>query len=189
MADNSISLDRLLKLRLVVGRFGEMDMAKWWNTLGLLGPRGAVVLKRGLPRTHYFAQARIVFAVARSRCTEVFSPPGCMTLWNLPAETEDQFEEHWQEWLDNIQEWTPFFEKLAEFKGTDLLEALSQFDLISPAQAEEVRKLRRSAESRAVPIPGVHLPNDDILTTLAAGFSRGEIGNPAVPYSRCEDMA
>jgi hypothetical protein len=189
MSGNGISLNHLLKLRLVVGRFGEMDIAKWWNTLGLLGSRGAVVLKRGLPRTHHFAQARIVFAVARSRCNEIFSPPGCMTLWKLPAETEDQFEEHWQEWLDHIQEWTPFFERLADLKGADLMETLSQFSLISPAQMEEVRKLRRSAESRAVPIPGVHLPNDGILTMLAAGFSRGEIGNPAVPYARCKDIA
>jgi hypothetical protein len=189
MASTSISLDHLLKLRLVVGRFGEMDIAKWWNTLGLLGPRGAVVLKRGLPRTHHFAQARIVFAVACSRCNELFSPPGCITLWNLPAETEDLFEEHWQEWLDHVQEWMPFFERLVELKGTDLLEALSKFDLISPKQMEEARKLRRSAENRAVPIPGMHLPNDDILTMLAAGFSRGEIGNPAIPYARCEGIA
>jgi hypothetical protein len=189
MAGNGISLDLLLKLRLVVGRFGEMDVAKWWNTLGLLGPRGAIVLERGLPRTHHFAQARIVFSVARSRCNEIFSPPGCMTLWNLPSEIEDRFEEHWQEWLDRIQDWSPFFEKLANLKETDLLNALCQFDLISPTQIQEVRKLRRSAESRAVPIPGLHLPNDDILTLLAAGFSRGEVGNPAIPYARREDMA
>jgi hypothetical protein len=28
----AIDLDRLLKLRLLVARFGEMDLAKWWNT-------------------------------------------------------------------------------------------------------------------------------------------------------------
>ena len=27
-----INLELLLKLRLVVARFGEMDVAKWWNT-------------------------------------------------------------------------------------------------------------------------------------------------------------
>lgn len=188
MEANPLTLDRLLKLRLVVGRFGEMDAAKWWNTLGLLGPRGAVVLKRGLPRTHYFAQARIVFAVARSRCNELFSPPGCMTLWNLPAECEDRFEEHWQEWLDQVDSWVPFFERLAELKNNDLLEALSEFELISQAQIDEVRKLRRSAESRAVPLPGIHGPNDEVLTILAGGFSRGEIGNLAVPYARLEEL-
>ena len=34
MATPSIDIDRLLKLRLVVGRYGEMDIAKWWNTRG-----------------------------------------------------------------------------------------------------------------------------------------------------------
>ena len=34
---HSVDLDRLLKLRLIVARFGEMDIAKWWNTKGQLG--------------------------------------------------------------------------------------------------------------------------------------------------------
>ena len=37
----SIDLDRLLKLRLVVARFGEMDLATWWNTKGQLGRLGS----------------------------------------------------------------------------------------------------------------------------------------------------
>ena len=57
MADSTLDLERLLKLRLVVARFGEMDLAKWWNTKGQLGRLGAA-LRRGLPRTHHFAQAR-----------------------------------------------------------------------------------------------------------------------------------
>ena len=65
-------LDRLLKLRLIVGRFGEMDNAKWWNTKGQLGRLGTAALRRGFPRTHFFAQARSVFAVAAHRCSEVF---------------------------------------------------------------------------------------------------------------------
>ena len=39
---------RIFRLQAVVARVGEMDIARWWNTQGLLGPRGAVVLKRGL---------------------------------------------------------------------------------------------------------------------------------------------
>ena len=31
-----LNFDRLLKLRLVVARVGEMDLARWWNTNGLL---------------------------------------------------------------------------------------------------------------------------------------------------------
>ncbi len=182
----TIDLDRLLKLRLVVARHGEMDRARWWNTQGILGRRGAVVLKRGFPATHYFAQARVVFAVARSRCNELFSPPGCITLWNLPANMEDQFEEHWQGWLDQGEQWTPFFEKLATLAGDDLLKALAAFDLISQMQLEAVSKLRRSAENRAVPLPGFHHVNDDTLTLLAAGFARGQPGSPAIPYARLE---
>ena len=68
MKSPSIDLDRLLKLRLVIVRFGEMDLARWWNTKGQLGKLGAAALRRGFPRTHYFAQARSVFAVAAHRC-------------------------------------------------------------------------------------------------------------------------
>jgi hypothetical protein len=181
-----LDFDRLLKLRLVVARYGEMDMARWWNTQGMLGRRGAVVLKRGFPATHYFAQARVVFAVARSRCNELFSPPGCMTLWNLPAEVEDQFEEHWQGWLDQSDKWIEIFEPLAILTGDDLLKALGQFELVSQAQIDVVTKLRRSAENRAVPLPGTYAPNNDVMTLLAAGFSRGDPGNPAIPYARLE---
>ncbi len=35
-AVNALNFDRLLKLRLVVARVSEMDLAKWWNTNGLL---------------------------------------------------------------------------------------------------------------------------------------------------------
>ena len=86
MTDATSHLDfgRLFKLRLVVARHGEMDSAAWWNIKGILGRHGALALRRGFPSTHYFAQARIAFAVASSRCHEVFDPPGCMTLWTLP---------------------------------------------------------------------------------------------------------
>src|SRR5207247_7970135 len=83
--DTPIDLERVMRLRLVVARHGEMDCARWWNTKGLLGRLGQIALSRGFPRIHYFAQARVVFAVAKSRCKEIFDPPGCMTLWLLPS--------------------------------------------------------------------------------------------------------
>ncbi len=182
----SIDFDRLLKLRLTVARVGEMDIAKWWNTNGMLADRGELVLKRGFPRTHHFAQARVVFEVARSRCNELFNPPACMTLWSLPADVEDEFEEHWQIWLDRGEQWVPVFQSIAALKGADLLEAFRQFGLISQTQLDAVAKLRRASENRAVPLSGTHHPNDDVLTMLAAGFSRGDVGNPAIPYARLE---
>lgn len=186
MAAFSLDFDRLLKLRLVVGRYGEMDAARWWNTQGMLGPRGAVVLKRGLPNTHYFAQARVVFAVARARCHELFDPPCCMTLWSVPAEVEDQFEEHWQDWLDQGEAWRPFFEHLSILRCDDLLRSLSELELVSSAQLEAVRKLRRSAGNRAVALAGTHSPTDHLIALLAAAFALGEPGSPAIPYARLD---
>ncbi len=71
--------ERLLKLRLVVARFGEMDTAEWWNTNGVLSRLGGSVFSRGFPRTDLFAQAKTVFEVARARCREVFDPPDAVT--------------------------------------------------------------------------------------------------------------
>lgn len=183
MEGASIDFERLFKLRLAVARHGEMDRARWWNTQGVLGRRGSVVLKRGFPSTHRFAQARIVFEVAKSRCHELFDPPGCMTLWSLPAELEDQFEEHWQDWIDDTEKWEPIF-ALVEESPDDLIETLTKLDVLSAAQAETAKKLRRSAENRAVPISGTHTPGDDLITILAAGFSKGEPSAPAIPYAR-----
>ena len=181
-----VDLERLFKLRLVVARYGEMDAARWWNTQGMLGPRGALVLKRGFPSTHLFAQARIVFEVAKSRCRELFDPPSCMTLWSLPAEIEDEFDEQWQEWLDETAIWRTVFETVQAQPATDLLTSLNDLDLLSKAHIERVATLRRSAESRAVPIAGAYRPHDDIITLLAAAFSRGERGQLSVPYARLE---
>src|SRR5438552_11602958 len=99
--DSHIDLDRLLKLRLVVARTGEMDVAKWWNTKGQLGRLGARAVSRGLPRTHAFARARSVFAVADHRCAEIFNPPSCVTLWRLPESIEEAFDARWEHWLGN----------------------------------------------------------------------------------------
>src|SRR5690606_36968681 len=100
------------------------------------------------------------------------------TLWSLPAEVEEQFHEHWQGWLDEIEEWVPVFKKVESQSGRDLLEALRELNLISQPQLDAVAKLRRSAENRAVPISGSFRPDDNIITLLAAGFARGETGNP-----------
>jgi hypothetical protein len=81
MIPAAVDLEKLLKLRLVVARFGEMDKARWWNTRGQLGRLGTTAVRRGFPRTHHFAQARAVFAVAAHRCREVFDADGVVTLW------------------------------------------------------------------------------------------------------------
>src|SRR5262245_12798613 len=161
MNRDAIDLDRLLNLRLVVARFGEMDLAKWWNTRGQLGKLGAAALRRGFPRTHHFAQARSVFAVAAHRCTEVFEPPGCVTLWRLSEAIEEEFDARWERWLDSASYWAPFFDNLAMLKGFDLATALREFELVSDRDVDAYGKLRRSAEGRAVPISGAFSGSDD----------------------------
>jgi hypothetical protein len=175
----------VMKLRLVVARVGEMDLARWWNTNGQLGPLGASVVRRGFRRTHYFAQARSVFAVAAYRCREVYDPPGTVTLWNLPAELEDEVELRWEEWLDDAPAWVGFFKEL-ESCSADLEAALVRAELATSHDVRQVRKLRRAAEQRAVPVPGVFSSSIEDVTALALGFTRGETGNLAVPYQPWE---
>ena len=187
MKPATIDLDRLLKLRLVVARFGEMDIAKWWNTKGQLGRVGASALRRGFTRTHHFAQARSVFAVAAHRCAEVFDPPGCVTLWRLPENIEEEFDTRWEHWLDNAADWAPFFQRLEALPSSDLVEALGSFDIVNDGDVERLVRLRRSAEGRAVPLPGIFSGTDDDIALLAIGFARAEVGSLAVPYARGVD--
>lgn len=187
MSGPAIDLDRLFKLRLVVARFGEMDLARWWNTKGQLGQVGTAALRRGFPRTHYFAQARAVFAVAAHRCSELFEPPGCVTLWRLPEAIEEELDTRWEHWLDHAGEWQPFFQKLEGLASTDLVAALRAFELVSDRDVEGLARLRRSAEGHAVAVPGVFSPADAGVTLLALGFARSEVGALAVPYARRGD--
>ncbi len=177
-----ISLARLFKLRIIVARFGEMDCMRWWNTKGVLGRYGPLALKRGFPKTHRFAQAKIAFAVAAYRCRQVYDPPDAFTLWELPPEIEDQFQDRWGVWLENLEAWEPFFKNIEDIKGKELLELLSKRDLISQTQIENVGKLRRAAEGRSVQISRLSSLDDGALSMLAAGFFKGEPGKPAVPF-------
>lgn len=182
MSEPAVDLDFLLKLRLAVGRFGEMDMARWWNTKGQLSAVGSSALRRGFPRTHQFAQARSVFAVAAHRCSEIFQPPNTVTLWSLPPRVEDQFETRWEHWLDHAGEWHDTFRSLESPKSKDLQELLQALGLAQPADIEQLSRLKRSAEGRAVVIPGTFTGSPRDLTLLALGFARGEPGALAVPY-------
>lgn len=182
-----INLERLLKLRLVVARFGEMDLAKWWNTQGQLGRLGASALRRGLPRTHRFAQARSVFAVAAHRCAEVFDPPKSVTLWRLSEDIEEAFDARWEQWLDRASDWTTFFEKLEAIPGDDLISVLRSFELVDERDLNAYGKLKRSAEGRAVPLSGAFSATNENVTLLALGFARGSTSALAVPYARRAD--
>ena len=180
----SLNLERLLKLRVVVGRIGEMDRAQWWNTQGQLGPLGAAALTRGLPRTHHFAQARSVFAVAAQRCAQVFDPPGSVTLWRLPSQIEDAFEARWEHWLDAASDWSAFFASVASLDGSDVRAAFEVLDLVDANDLRAIASLKTSAEGRAVPLPAPFSGTDADVTLLALGFALGRTGAPSVPYAK-----
>ena len=182
----SLDLEHLLKLRLVVGRYGEMDGAGWWNTQGILGRGGRSVLARGFPGTHGFAQARIVCAVAAARCAAVFSPPGCITLWNLPAEIEDALSRQWNAWCRRASDWQPFFHDLAPRNTGSLDQHLTDLGLIDAETLKAAAGLRRSAEGKAIALPGTGSANRASLMLLAAGFSKGDRQGLAVPYLRMD---
>lgn len=186
-ADSAVDLDRLLKLRVIVARVGEMDLAQWWNTKSQLGPLGTASLRRGFPRTHRFAAARAVFAVAAYRCDEIFNPPMCVNLWKLSEWIESEFDERWEQWLDDAGNWREFFGRVESITSPDLVKALETFGLVDAGDIDRFTRLRRSAESRAVQLPGAFEGLNADISLLALGFARGERGALAVPYMRRED--
>ncbi len=179
---STINLDSLLRLRIAIARIGEMDNAAWWNTRGLLSSTGASVFRRGFPRTRIFAQARAVFAVAAARCGEVYNVPGAVTLWNLGAAVEDQFEERWQTWLDDVSSWQPFFDRIAGLRSADVFVALRELSLIDEQEIQAVRRLSMVGDGRGVALVSAPAPTDASIRLLAAAFGRGEPGKLAVPY-------
>ena len=184
MTRTTVDFDRLLKLRLVVARFGEMDLAKWWNTRGQLGRLGTAATRRGFPRTHYFAQARSVFAVAAHRCSEIFDPPDSVTLWRLPEAIEEEFELRWEHWLDRANEWQSFFSRLESLQENDLKVALHTFAAVTDHELEMSSRLRRSSGGRDVPLSEPFSGTDQDIVLLALGFARGQTGSLVVPYAR-----
>jgi hypothetical protein len=107
-----------------------------------------------------------------------------VTLWRLPAAIEEEFDARWERWLSNGAEWTPFFERVAALTGVDLASILKGLELVTDRNLEACSRLRRSAEGRAVPLPGFFSATDEDVALLALGFNRGEPGALAVPYLR-----
>jgi hypothetical protein len=182
----NIDLEHLFRCRVIVARIGEMDMAKWWNTKGVLGPLGRPAFVRNFGHTHLFAQARVVFTVAAARCQEVFPmPQDSYSLWSLPPDIEYALSLKWPEWLRSVSQWTAFFENVAKIETRDPADALVQFELASETEASDLRRLHRSNESRAVNVPSSGEFSTRDVTRLALAFAHSEEGRPAIPYLRC----
>jgi hypothetical protein len=186
-SEQELDLAWLLKVRTVVARVGEMDLARWWNSNGQLGPQGASVLRRGLPRTHYFAQSRSVCMVAAARCAQIFDPPGSVTLWHLTDTIEERLQTQWEGWLDDAKSWRPFFERVAGIKATDLSACFTEYDLITADDLAATRSLKKSSDGRSMQMPGLFDGSRKSVVMLALSFGYGSPGNLVVPYARRAD--
>lgn len=71
-----------------MARHGELDVAGWWGTRGLLGPTGRTLYARSFPETHAFARGWVVVDAARARCRELYPARDALTPWTLPPELE-----------------------------------------------------------------------------------------------------
>jgi hypothetical protein len=184
---DQIEAATLFKTRVVVARHGEMDRAKWWNTNKALSSTGTMVFKRGFPRTHSFAQARAVFAVAKHRCDEHFNPPKSATLWRLPQDVEERLEAAWEGWLDDASSWSEFFDAVAAPQERDLASLMQRLGLADAGDVAAAKDLRRSIEGRSIPLPGTFASTRRDLALLALGFDKGGDGL-VVPYARLADL-
>ncbi|WP_036025090.1 BrxE family protein [Bradyrhizobium yuanmingense] len=184
---NDIDLAWLMRLRTVVARLGEMDCARWWNSQGQLGRQGATVLRRGFPRTHYFAQAKSVQMIAAARCAEIFDPRETVNLWRLTDDLEDRLDSIWEGWLDDAANWQSFFERVAGLKSTDVAATLKDFDLVTDAEVEAHGKIKKSADGRSLQIPEKFEGRRRVVALLALSFSASVPGSLVVPYARLAD--
>ncbi|GAA0029120.1 BrxE family protein [Bradyrhizobium ottawaense] len=184
---NDIDLAWLMRLRTVVARLGEMDCARWWNSQGQLGRQGVTVLRRGFPRTHYFAQAKSVQMIAAARCAEIFDPPASVNLWRLTDDLEDRLDSIWEGWLEAAATWQPFFERVAALKAVDVAAALKDFDLVTDADIEAHAKIKKSSDGRSIQIPEKFEGHRRTVALLALSFSASAPGSLVVPYARKAD--
>ena len=69
----------------------------------MLGTIGETLFRRGFPRTHPWARARVVFEVARQWCLERYPSTKAVTLWSLPASIEDAFDHRWASWAEAME--------------------------------------------------------------------------------------
>lgn len=99
---------------------------------------------------------------------------------------EDEFDAKWEGWLDDANEWKPFFASVAEISTTDVRTALVDHALVEPAEVEVANSLKRSAERISVQLPNAFSRDRSSVALLALGFALSKVGDLAIPYSRLE---
>lgn len=177
-------LHKLLTARLWVARIGEGDFLGWWTTEAILGPDGAFVGPRVLPRTHATARARIAFAVARRVCDERHPDPKAHHLFRLDPVTEDATDRLMIDLLADETWWDPTIRALEKVrKELDVERTLAQAGVIGPEDLKVTKKADLGPGGRSLPVPAA--PDlDACVRRLTAGFARSAPDILAVPFIR-----
>ena len=145
------------------------------------------MLRRGFPRTHYFAQTRSVCMVAATRCAQIFDLPGAVTLWCLTDGIEERLDVLWESWLDDAGSWRPFFERVAGLKVTDVRLSLRELGLVTDEEIDSKRSIGKSIDGRSIQIPELFDGSRRGVAMLALGFAASSPGNLVVPFARKAD--
>jgi hypothetical protein len=175
-----IDISQLLRARLWIARLGESDVNGWWRTDGILGPDGAFVGPRVLPRTHPTARARIAFAVAAHACLERHPDREAMHLFKLTPEIEDRFDQLLVDRLADVDFWTAVMAGLEGItKGAGTASVLRFAGVVTDSDLTHVAKLKLGPAERSLAV-SASTP-EETLSRLAAGFTRSALGHLAVP--------
>lgn len=107
---------------------------------------------------------------------------GAQTLWRLDDEVEEAFEQQWEDWLDNAESWSIFFEEVAVSAEIDIRAVMLRFGMISDAQAAAIDRLAVDVSGLSIRV-GEEASSRESIALLALGFSKGSPGNLVVPYT------
>lgn len=172
----------LLEARLWVARLGESDVQGWWRTDGILGPDGAFVGPRVLPRTHATARARIAFAVASHACNERHPDREVHHLFRVDPVTEDRLDALLVERLADKSFWGKIIAKLeAVTAEADPGDVLIGSETVGREDLEVVGELDLGPAGRSLQVPSKKSPEEQ-LRLLVAGFVRAQPKTLVVPY-------
>jgi hypothetical protein len=178
---SGLNLELLFRCRLIVGRYGEMDISRWWNTSGVLSELGSKVAARGLPRTEFYSRARVLFAVASYRTREYFCPPGSFSIWLMPPSVEQALDETMIRWVHEGRSWPEILVLLDSLKKDGLTQTLQNAGVLTDATLNTVSNLKPGPEGKSIRVPDVISLADETVRVLAAAFVHSKSGALLVP--------
>jgi hypothetical protein len=162
-------------------------LAKWIWPAGGIRPDSSVL------KAHRFCVAdslEHITSLKRDPClryTQIFDPPGSVTLWRLTDPIEERLETVWEGWVDDAKSWRPFFERVATIRATDLSACLTDLDLVTADEVAATRSLKKSSDGRFMQMPDLFDGSRKSVAMLALAFGNGSPGNLMVPYARRAD--